>query len=328
MEKQWQWASATRVKIGRTDDPEVLLGQLLPGYSNDEALCLLVDTGGRIGLKKVNRTVEALLRFSKPHWRLALILECNEYWSVPASVWTLVNLEQLRLEYNNLDTLSPDIAKLVKLKKLCIGVNQFEDFPEAVCQLEQLEQLFVSYCRLSVLPASFASLRHLRHLALTSNKFAEFPEVICELRKLTMLHLNGNKLSSLPHSFANLRELRELDISKNCFKKFPTVLCQLSKLTILKIYSNGMRELPLAFTKLTKLSFLEVCMNEFTSIPLFLGDLPQLSNLNATYGQFIQSPALYCFLPLVQAILFRARSTASKMSDYSTTSKSVERSFD
>ncbi|MBK7305398.1 MAG: leucine-rich repeat domain-containing protein [Saprospiraceae bacterium] len=242
-----------------------------------EALLLAVNARNFGGIDQVDRIAKALVRLSKPHWRLVLWIGSNGLESVPESVWELANLEELQLDNNKLKTLSPAIAKLTKLRRLWIGGNPFEGFPEAVCKLEQLEVLSVDGCQLSVLPSSFASLRNLLELNLGGNAFEQFPEVICELRSLRKLWLNGNKLSSLPQSFANLRELRELDISNNRFKEFPQVVCELPNLESLIMWGNQLSELPLAITKLVGLKSLNLSENSFTSFPLFVGDLPQLS---------------------------------------------------
>ncbi|MBK6825088.1 MAG: leucine-rich repeat domain-containing protein [Saprospiraceae bacterium] len=247
-----------------------------------EALQLTVNAENCGGIDQVDRIAKALVRLSKPHWRLVLWIGSNGLESVPESVWELANLEELRLDGNKLKTLSPAIAKLTKIKKLWIGGNSFEGFPEAVCKLEQLEVLFAFGCRLSVLPSSFASLRNLLELHLGDNAFEQFPEVICELRSLRKLWLNGNKLSSLPQSFANLRELRELNISNNRFKEFPQVVCELPNLESLYMGDNQLSELPLAITKLVRLKFLDLSRNSFTSFPLFVGDLPQLSDFSSS----------------------------------------------
>ncbi|MBK7304389.1 MAG: leucine-rich repeat domain-containing protein [Saprospiraceae bacterium] len=276
------------VRINKADDPESKLKAELGRLSEDEskeALQLTVNAENCGGIDQVDRIAKALVRLSKPHWRLVLWIGSNGLESVPESVWELANLEELRLDSNKLKTLSPAIAKLTKLRRLWIERNPFEGFPEAVCKLEQLEALFVGGCQLSVLPSSFASLRNLLELNLGNNAFEQFPEVICELRSLRKLWLNGNKLSSLPQSFANLRELRELDISNNRFKEFPQVVCELPNLESLFMGNNQLSELPLAITKLVGLKFLNLSRNSFTSFPLFVGDLPQLSEFSS-YGWF------------------------------------------
>ncbi len=264
------------VKIYRDTDPDVELDRLIQEESKED-VCVAVDAGYHTGLRKVNRTVKALLRLSKPHWRLVLKLECNRCRDVPTSVWKLVDLIELRLDHNHLETISPAIAKLVKLKKLCIGYNPLEEFPETVCQLKQLEELGANDCRLSVLPSSFASLRDLLKLHLDNNLFGQVPDVVCELKNLRTLRLDNNQLNSLPRSFANLRWLKDLGLSRNCFKEFPRVVCELLKLEMLSIGGNQLSELPMTITKLVDLQYLNLARNSFTHFPLFLGEFSRIS---------------------------------------------------
>ena len=134
------------VRINNTDDPESKLKAELGRLSEDEskeALLLKVNAENCGGVGQVDRIAKALVRVSKPHWRLVLWIGSNGLESVPESVWELTNLEELRLDDNKLKALSPAIAKLTKLRRLWIGWNPFGVFPEAVCQLEQLEALLL-----------------------------------------------------------------------------------------------------------------------------------------------------------------------------------------
>ena len=236
---------------------------------------------------------------------------------IPESIWELTNSEQLIIWVDDLKPLSPDIAKLTKLKGLFIeAMSSSEGFPEVICQLEQLEKLFATGCKLSVLPSSFASLRNLLELRLADNVFKQFPEMICELKNLNQLELRNNKLSSLPRSFAKLRELKLLNISKNCFKEFPRVVCELPNLENLDAHDNQLSELPLAITKLVCLKSLNLSRNSFIRIPFFVGDLPRLCEFNCSgwFNLLVFISHLFCS-HLVQAILFSVTSCASLVTE-------------
>ena len=272
------------VRIKANDDPEVELGRLSDVERKETAIFIVTATD-RCGVNQVDRIAKALAVRVEPHWRLLLFIDYDDLESVPDSVWELVNLTELHLSGNKLKTISPGIAKLIKLRTLRLSANPFGVFPEAVCQLKRLKALAVEDCQLSILPSSFASLRNLLELRLDSNQFGQLPEVLCELQNLQLLQLISNELSSLPLSFANLRELMFLDVSRNRFKEFPAVVCELLNLKYLWMGGNQMSELPLAITQLVKLRSLDLHTNLFTSFPLFLGDLPQLFELGA-YGSF------------------------------------------
>lgn len=272
-----------KVCIGMKDDPESKLKAALREDEYLEELIVDAET-----CDQVDKTTTILVRLNKLQWRLTFLIGFNSLESVPESMWELTNLEELRIDHNQLKGIPSAIVNLTKLKRLFIGGNPFSVFPEAVCKLEQLELLSAYGCQLSALPVSFASLHHMMELELVSNTFERFPEVICELRNLRRLCLIGNKLSSLPSSIVNLRELRALNIAENNFKEFPQVVCELPNLERLTMWHNQLSGVPLAITKLVHLGYLDFDNNLFTSFPLFLGDFPLLSRL-FTSGRFNQS---------------------------------------
>lgn len=314
-----------QVNINSSDDPESKL------KIADEILELIVYAGiDRGGIAHVDKIAKALIRLSKPQWKLLFYCNHNNLESVPESVWELADMEALGFNSNKLKTISPAISNLTKLRYLLIDDNPIEDFPEAVCQLEQLERLFANNCKMSVIPASSASLRHLQELQISNNAFAEFPEVVYELKRLRILRMNGNKLSSLPPSFTKFRQLRVLSIADNCFDEFPLVLCELLELESLDMANNRMCELPLAITRLVHLKYLELCRNSFVRIPLFVGDLPQLSRL-CPHGMFTLLVSVYSCSRAradTQVILYEVDNVTSPTTMCFGFSNNIKRSFD
>ena len=78
------------VWIFRWDDPESKLKAELGRLSEDEskeAVLLKVDAGNCGGVDKVDRIAKALVRLSRPHWRLVLWIGFCSLESVPESVW-------------------------------------------------------------------------------------------------------------------------------------------------------------------------------------------------------------------------------------------------
>lgn len=237
------------VRIAKTDiEPESKLKAVLDRLSEDERkqelqLKVIADNCG--GVDQVDKIAKALVRLANPHWRLTLWIATNGLESVPASVWELANLEELRVNNNKLkDFHSADIDKLTKLRRLWIGFNPLEGFPIAVCRLEKLEELDATGCNLTWLPRFFFDFYNLVELRLGNNAFEDFPDVVCTLKSLRTLLLFGNKLQVLPRSLADLQELRELDVSDNCLMKFPMVLCSMPKLEVVRIGKNRFSESP------------------------------------------------------------------------------------
>lgn len=235
------------VRIAKTDaDPESKLKAVLDRLSEDERkqdlqLKVIADNCG--GVDQVDKTAKALARLTDPHWRLTLWIATNGLESVPASVWELANLEELRVNNNKLkDFHSADIDKLTKLRRFWIGFNPLEKFPMTVCRLVKLEELDATGCNLTWLPRFFFDFNHLVELRLGNNAFEDFPDAVCTLKSLRTLLLFGNKLQVLPWSLVDLQELRELDVSDNCLMKFPLVLCRMPNLETVRIGKNQFGE--------------------------------------------------------------------------------------
>lgn len=139
------------VWIDTGDDPErKMKADLSSLIREDDNVQFKVTVQCLDPIAQVDKSVKALRRICKPLWSLVVWLGFNGLESIPDSIWELAdNLEELAIGYNKYKTISPDIAKLKKLKKLLIGGNPFKDFPEAVCKLEQLELLYAYGCQLS-----------------------------------------------------------------------------------------------------------------------------------------------------------------------------------
>ncbi len=94
------------LEISKIDDPESKLKAELGRLSEDEskeALQLKVNAGNCGGVDQVDRIAKALVRLSKRHWKLMLLVGWNGLESVPESVWELANLEELGLDHNELN---------------------------------------------------------------------------------------------------------------------------------------------------------------------------------------------------------------------------------
>ena len=126
-------------------------------------------------------------------------------------------LEDLDLSGNQLDTLDPGIADLVKLKLLDLHCNAFHGtVPACVGELVSLEKLDVDGNNFSSLDPSMRQLRKLRTLDLHCNAFyGPVPAFMGELTALEDLDLYNNKFTSLDPALCNLVNLDNIVLFGN-----------------------------------------------------------------------------------------------------------------
>jgi hypothetical protein len=108
---------------------------------------------------------------------------------VPREILIIENLEDLHLQYNDLESLPSTVCNITTLKKLRLGGNSLDS-----------------------LPASIKDLKKLGLLTLWSNNLKSLPEEIGELVNLKALNISDNaNLNYLPASIIRLTNLEEFD---------------------------------------------------------------------------------------------------------------------
>ncbi|MDR6579953.1 leucine-rich repeat domain-containing protein [Pseudomonas extremaustralis] len=108
---------------------------------------------------------------------------------IPAEIFAMENLEDLHLQYNDLESLPSTVCNIATLKKLRLGGNSLES-----------------------LPASIKNLKRLELLTLWSNNLKSLPEEIGELVNLKALNISDNAdLNHLPDSIIRLTNLEEFE---------------------------------------------------------------------------------------------------------------------
>jgi hypothetical protein len=179
----------------------------------------------------------------------------------------LENLENISIEYNNLEYLPESIGKLKKLKILNLTNNQLKTLPENIGKLKNLENLDLENNQLEYLPESIGNLEKLDFLHLGDNQLKYLPENIGNLKNLKKLHLTNNQLKTLPESIGNLEKLELLYLKKNQLKTLPESIGKLQKLEYLVLKKNQLKTLPESIGNLEKLKFLNMKSNPIEKIP-------------------------------------------------------------
>ena len=165
-------------------------------------------------------------------------------------------------------TIPSSLARLTKLKILCIDSNYLTGGFEAVSALTNLEYCYVhDNCLTGPLPP-LAALTNLRALYLGNNSFTGPIRLrdINKLTNLTIFSVSGNKLTGrIPSAIGGLLVLQELDLSNNLLTgRVPPELSLLRHLLVLNVGSNDLTStLPWQLSRLTSLRTLIVSNNSF-----------------------------------------------------------------
>ena len=141
--------------------------------------------------------------------------------NIPASVFTLTNLEVLDVGWGGLKSLPPEIENLKKLKELRIGSSKLKTIPKELGNCLEIEELYVSF-----------------------NELSELPETIGNLKKLRTIEFGGNNIKKLPSSFKRLSNLVSVSCIRNEFEVFPQELVGLPNLIQIKADYNKIKTLP------------------------------------------------------------------------------------
>ncbi|MFX0064536.1 MAG: leucine-rich repeat domain-containing protein [Candidatus Hermodarchaeota archaeon] len=187
----------------------------------------------------------------------------------------------LGLPDQGFDSLSESFGNLVNLQELWLYGNQLNTLPESFGQLKNLKDLYLGGNQLQSLPQSFGNLNNLNFLDLSDNQLCDLPEAICRLTNLQTLNLSGNHLTSLPETFGQLQNLKELFLRENQLHSLPESFGQLTLLFELDLSKNRLDFIPESFSNLSRLRFFTFDKNPLSgTLAIFLharkGSIPLL----------------------------------------------------
>ncbi|MBI3218341.1 MAG: hypothetical protein HYZ44_02410 [Bacteroidetes bacterium] len=233
--------------------------------------------------------------------------------SLPASLWTITTLQEIKLYSCNISgSISSDIFNLANLKILNLNTNKFTgslptnmgnataltslgisfnpnlagSIPTSIGSLVNLTTLQIENTQIAgSIPSTIGNLINVTYLKLNSNKLTgSIPTEIGNLNKLvTGLYLNNNLLTgAIPSSIGNLTLLKALDISTNQLSgSIPITIGNLTQLTsLIAAYNQLTGSLPSSIGNLTKLTTLDFSYNKLSGeIPTGIGNLTSLTSL-------------------------------------------------
>uniref|UniRef100_A0A914HBG3 Gelsolin-like domain-containing protein n=1 Tax=Globodera rostochiensis TaxID=31243 RepID=A0A914HBG3_GLORO len=146
-----------------------------------------------------------------------LDLSMNELQSVPDSLYALKQLRKLDLSFNKIAKIEFPSGVFALLETLNVSGNNLTILPAKIVNCQKLQRLYASYNKLTFegLPASFGQLLQLQVLFLSNNDLELIPEGIGRCVKLRKIKLENNRLITLPGGIYLLPDLKELDLHNN-----------------------------------------------------------------------------------------------------------------
>lgn len=171
---------------------------------------------------------------------------------VPIAIFTLPLAKTLHLQENFLETLSPDIGKMVSLTSLNISRNQLSRLPDEICLLTNLKTLNASLNNLSSIPARLSAMP-LVTLNLSHNRLKEVPACVVCLTQLSILNLGHNSLQIIPTNLTDhLTNLTALILSDNEIASLDNLpgLGSLTNLQLLHLQGNYFERVPIELHRL------------------------------------------------------------------------------
>ncbi len=154
-----------------------------------------------------------------------LDLHYNELQSLPASLVQLKNLKMLNLKGNKLGELDsltkgsipPCIFEILSLEDLSLNQNNLTQISPSISKLQNLKKLdLASNYNLLEIPTSILELKKLKHLDLSFNwEMGFIPKFIWEMTQLEVLCLIQTHLKDLPDDISKLINLKKLELYRN-----------------------------------------------------------------------------------------------------------------
>lgn len=224
-----------------------------------------------------------------------------------------LNLEDLNVNNNQLNSFSVEISSWTSMKKFQIAGNLLKEIPndltcwrqlayidmrrnkitevhDSMCQSwTMMEKMYFGSNSLKKIPENIGSIISLIELDFSNNSIDEIPISLSQCVLLQNLHLGNNKIKNFPPEvFAGLTSLKELQLFKNKIVTLPSEINTLTDLERMSLSSNNIKKLPEEIGGCTNLKELYINNNtKFSTVPTSIGELKRLEELSA-----IKCPAL------------------------------------
>lgn len=220
---------------------------------------------------------------------IELELHTCELERIPHAIFSLINLQELDLKSNNIQTIE-EIISFQHLKRLtCLKLwhNKITNVPSSIGQVRSLEALHLSHNKLECLPPALFTLPKLRHLDVGHNSITVLPPDVGLLQNLQHLAINSNKLEVLPKPLFRCTKLKVLCLGHNALTVLPETVGQLVQLTQLELRGNCLDRLPsqLGTCRMLRKNALVVEDHLFDTLPVDVKEsISRETNVSFTSG--------------------------------------------
>lgn len=212
--------------------------------------------------------------------------------AVPPFVLGAVNVVELFLNDNAIDTISPEIQQLQKIRTLNLAANELHGFPLYVTALTTLEELDLSgeeydvwvsplwgastdmRCMQSILeiPPEIRNLHKLRVLTMSDTDLVTVSAELYKLQELQTLKLNNTEIEELPVGISNMASLKRLVVNKTRLTCLPQDLFNCPKIQIVEADDTYLTCLPHNVHHAKTLHMLAVNDTNIRDLPVSIGD--------------------------------------------------------
>ncbi|XP_027498311.1 malignant fibrous histiocytoma-amplified sequence 1 homolog isoform X2 [Corapipo altera] len=209
-----KWSATQRVKVSLNHLP----CPMCPGQEQED------------GLREVSLSTQRLrvlppAVLSNPMLE-SLDVDRNKLRTV-TGISKLCKLKKLILSKNEIVDFPNEIQSLVCLERLELNQNQIRVIPEGIfSHLPRLKHLRLNNNRLCALPRDLAACQgSLQYLNISNNLFRTFPLPVLQLAHLQELHVQNNALRQLPKELFQRQSLKMFKANGNPLREPPSEVC-------------------------------------------------------------------------------------------------------
>ncbi|XP_016363011.1 leucine-rich repeat-containing protein 2 [Sinocyclocheilus anshuiensis] len=136
-------------------------------------------------------------------------------------------------------------GKLISLRELRVNYNKLLSIPPELGECENLERLeMTANGNLAELPFELSNLKKLKHLDMAENQFASIPVCVLRMESLKCLDISNNRLKDLPEDIDRLEALETLFLHRNKVRHVPMTVTKLIHLKMLVISADELYSIP------------------------------------------------------------------------------------
>uniref|UniRef100_A0A671Y0W2 protein-serine/threonine phosphatase n=1 Tax=Sparus aurata TaxID=8175 RepID=A0A671Y0W2_SPAAU len=235
------------------------------------------------------------------------LLDGNSLDELPNELGSLQRLSYVGLSFNQFDHVPQVLEQLGSMEKLCMAGNNLETLTLQNFRLLRIKHIDLRLNKISsMVPDEPDLLRHVTQLDVRDNRLTDLDASV--FPRLEVLHCERNRIASLRTKgcllkgiYASNNELRQLDvspvpsnlsymdISRNHMESLPDWLCEAKKLEVLDVSHNLITELPARLFCSNSLRKLSAGHNQLQKLPERV-ERPLLEVLDVQHNQLVELP--------------------------------------